>query len=253
MRSIAIIGCGPAGLLAAHAAVLGDLDPHMYSAEVKPSPNAKAVFLHRPIPDISSRTPDGLISFEKRGTAEGYAQKVYGSRDAPTSWGKFRAGAVPAWALAPAYEALWHLYRGTVRELVADPASVAGLVEDYPLVINTAPAYYLCHANHNFPTRDIWIRDGAQVGVRSNSMVYSGSPLDGWYRSADLFGVESTEFGHPVRNARHGIKVLESDCDCFPEVVRAGRWGTWRPGVLIHHAFEVAALNVANFNAEARR
>jgi hypothetical protein len=35
-------------------------------------------------------------------------------------------------------------------------------------------------------------------------------------------------------------KPLETDCTCWPKVVRAGRFGQWRKGVLTHHAYEMA-------------
>lgn len=81
--------------------------------------------------------------------------------------------------------------------------------------------------------------------VGRNSMVYNGDPRVAWYRSSDLFGVKSTEFASapPLlagQKLREGMKVLPTDCDCFPNIVRAGRWGRWKPGVLLHHAFETA-------------
>lgn len=122
-REVAIIGCGPAGLLAAHAAVLCDYAPTVLAARVEPSPTAPAVFIHRPIPDLCSAEPDAVVRFVKRGTSHGYAQKVYGDPEHPTSWEKFGAEAMPAWALAPVYGELWHLYSGAVRPRSAGPSS----------------------------------------------------------------------------------------------------------------------------------
>ena len=31
-------------------------------------------------------------------------------------------------------------------------------------------------------------------------------------------------------------KPIATNCDCFPNVIRAGRFGTWKKGVLTHDA-----------------
>lgn len=253
MREVAIIGCGPAGLLAAHAVTLAGLEPVVFSKDAEPSPRAAATFLHRAIPELTRDFPDDYIRFIKRGDAHGYAQKVYGDPEAPTSWAKFGEQAQPAWQLSPVYADLWDRYGGEVRECEITARRAVALAEDFPAVINTAPAPAICFGDCDFPSRQIWIREGAEIGTPRNSMVYSGSPLDAWYRSSDLFGVESAEYGHFVRDARRGMKVLPTNCRCHPTIIRAGRWGTWRPGVLLHQAYEVAEANAANLNAEYER
>jgi hypothetical protein len=242
-KEVAIIGCGPAGLLAAHAAELQGFEPVIYSKEVRKSPHANATYLHAAIPELTSESPDANIRFAKVGDGSGYAAKVYGEADRPTSWEKFDEGCHPAWALAPVYGDLWSLYRGSVKRAVADDALAVELVRNYGLVINTAPANCLCHdMTHEFRSRDIWVKDGAPKGVPENTMVYNGSPRWPWYRSSDIFGTRSTEYPCEAENhdpdLKRGIKVMGTNCDCHPAILRAGRWGTWEPGVLIHHAFE---------------
>lgn len=245
-RDVAIIGCGPAGLLVAHAVVLADYNPVIYSIKAEPSPAPAAVFLHRAIPDVSSREPDEMIDLIKLGDSVRYSRKVYGEAR-PTSWGKFASGFHPAWALGPTYDALWRLYGGTIREVPVGIAALENLSDSYPLVINTAPARQFCVSPlHSFPGCRIWIRDGAPAQVQPGSMVYNGRS-DPWYRASDLFGVRSTEYAREPYHFTHdhrreGLKVLDTDCDCHPTVVRAGRWGEWRSGVLLHHAFEKAQM-----------
>jgi hypothetical protein len=236
-KRVAVIGCGPAGLLAAHAAVLKGYEPTIFSKEVKPSPNARATYLHRAIPDITSGTPDGYVDFQKVGPEWGYAKKVYGTEFQRTSWSKFAEGEAPAWALAPAYETLWALYQGLIQEVEVSYGIASALKEDFPTVINAAPLPALCEGSCSFPGRPIWIRHEA-MDCQPMTMVYNGSPLYAWYRASNIFGIEAKEFSHPVPNASEGLKVLPTDCECHNDILRVGRWGTWKPGVLVHHAFE---------------
>lgn len=251
-RDVAVIGCGPAGLLVAHAVALADYNPVIYSIEAKQSPVAPAVFLHRSIPEVSSDMPDEMIDMVKLGDGSVYARKVYGE-DRLTSWNKFVAGLHPAWALRPVYDALWYLYGGAVREVEIMPETIKELEDSFPLIINTAPARALCLSSlHSFPGKTIWIRDDAPPVVGPGTMVYNGTS-DPWYRASDLFGVRSTEYSRDpkhikLEDRREGLKVLNTDCDCHPTVVRAGRWGEWRSGVLLHHAFEKAQMMM---NAQA--
>jgi len=239
-REVAIIGCGPAGLLAAHAAVLADYHPVIYSLRAERSPIPPAVMIHAAIPEVSESEPDARVMFTKLGDGHGYAAKVYGDPEHPTSWEKFTDGSRAAWALAPIYGRLWHLYRDLVKECEITPARARGLQREFATVINTAPLPSLCEGGHTFPSRPIWIKDHAPRWLPRDTMVYNGDERYDWYRASDFFGVRSTEYATPMAGARKGVKVQPTSCDCHPGMVRAGRWGTWQPGVLLHHAFDVA-------------
>lgn len=242
MTQVAIIGCGPAGLLAAHAAVVAGHTPVVYSHTTQPSPMAGGVYLHAPVPGITDRRADGLVQFIKLGPGSGYAAKVYGDPHAQTSWGVFTPGARPAWALQPAYEALWRLYGGSVRRLWATPDVAAQLAHDYPLVFSSAPLEALCTGGHKFPSRPVWYVDRAPAWVKDNQMVYNGEEDIPWFRASRVFGHAVMEFSREVRygQPRVGCKVLKTDCTCHPTIVRIGRWGTWQPGQLLHHAYRAA-------------
>lgn len=249
---VAILGAGPAGLLAAHAVALAGRLPVIFSAPnsegrdlaelYKPmrSKIGAATYLHAPIPDLTTGKPDDQIRFEKIGTAAGYAKKVYGDRLHETSWDRFE-GSHPAWALQPVYDELWARYFEQITPINIDAPMVAEFVDSFPLVISTIPPSAYCQEKaHEFPSRPIWVIDRALESVPPQTILYDGrvGAVGDRYRSSRVFGHESTEFAQEVPGAHPGIKVQSTNCDCFPEVVRAGRWGEWKPGVLVHHAFQ---------------
>lgn len=241
MKSVAIIGCGPSGLLAAHAASQLGMVVSIFSKDVRPSPHAHATFLHSDIPGLTSPAPDGTVEIRKVGDGEGYAQKVYKDRRKTTSWDKLPSGHMNAWSLRPVYRKLWERFGDRVRLSTASPELVRGLQGAYDYVINTVPAAAVCDdIHHKFPSEPIWVVEGQGnrvIGSNESYMLYNGNPRTLWYRQSNIFGVISTEFANPVKGASRGIKVLPTDCDCHPELIRVGRWGTWMPGVLLHSAY----------------
>jgi cation diffusion facilitator CzcD-associated flavoprotein CzcO len=245
---VAIIGCGPAGLLSAYAVTRGGGSVDIYSDRPEPSPMARGVYLHEAIPDLTSPNPDGHIVFRKVGTEEGYATKVYGYPVRRTSWSRFDEGLHAAWALAPAYHALWERYRDRVRRLRATPEVARELADAYTLVINTAPAHVICEGGqHVFESSPIWLVSAAPPFVQPNSVIYSGLDTHPWYRAQDLFGWRVTEFARkpPGTPSREGFKVVSTNCDCHPGIMRNGRYGMWTPGILLHAAFKRAEVMVS--------
>lgn len=249
-RSLAILGCGPAGLLTAHAAFLAGDQPYIFSDRIKPSVISGAQYLHDPIDDITSDDPDGILRYIKLGDMPGYADKVYGNTEAPCSWNKFPEGELPAWSMEVMYERLWSRYASMVVEQHIDAEVLMGMVPQFNMVISAIPLTALCHRpHHNFHSTRILIEDGcpALVGNEDNIIVYSGDPVHRWYRTSRIFGHESTEYaGWAIPNPgesgvyRTGIKPTWTTCNCWQDVHRVGRFGQWKKGVLVHHAFNEA-------------
>jgi hypothetical protein len=250
MTDVAIIGCGPAGLLAAHAVWQAGHTPHIYSDQAVPSPVHGGVYLHQRIPGVHlDDIPDGRVTFRKMGKAEGYATKVYGHAQAPTSWERLAVGQHPAWRLATTYGALWASWGETVQVLAVGPQQAAALAANYPVVLNSAPLHHLCYGGHQFPERPVWYLDTAPPWVGWNVMVYNGDLRTRWFRTSAVFGHRLTEYPCEVDGARVGRKVLLTDCTCHPDIIRIGRWGEWRPGVLLHHAYLQAKIAAEGLDA----
>lgn len=264
---IGILGCGPAGLLAAHAVASVGFEPVIFSRKVK-SYMTGAQFMHAPVPGITPQEPEGLINFEFIGSAEGYREKVYGPRPVEgadnrpdASWATYAAlEAVPAWNVMRMYDRLWSEHEQNIVEMNVTPEGLASMLstQAVDLVMNSIPLRALCVQQpnspyleegrpvHTFPFQEVNIHARALMGLRDFTVVYNGVPDMAWYRQSKIFGDGSTEYSTHVRTpplALYNIrKPIKTNCDCWPAVVRLGRYGSWSKGVLLHHAFLEAAV-----------
>jgi hypothetical protein len=242
---VAILGCGPAGLLAAESVAQHGGVPHIYSERRVQSQMPGAIFLHEAIPSVTAQRPDEYVLFQKLGTKQGYARKVYGFPEAECSWDKFPEGRQPAWDLKEVYDRLWSRWSLDVREERIGPRELLGLDNSYELVISTIPPRSYClDERHAFADRTVWIaphhRDACEQ-LGDPSIIYNGQDSDPYYRSSLLWGHGATEYGNLTDAVsgviNKGVKPLWTDCDCFPRVQRVGRFGKWQRGVLVHEAF----------------
>jgi threonine dehydrogenase-like Zn-dependent dehydrogenase len=248
---VAVLGCGPAGLLAAHAVALAGHEPVILSVKQK-SRIPGAVYLHERIPYLTPDEPEGHITFHRLGERDGYARKVYGNALAPVSWDTFPAGAYEAWSMMRLYDKLWDTY-GDLVEDVRMTEDVLHRVElEYKLVISSIPAKTLCHnPYHFFNGVAVWITNFAADLCPDNAIIYSGDEDHDWYRTSRIFGHGATEYAKAVTHVTQpdwpqivstfaGTKPTGTNCDCHERIKRVGRFGRWEKGVLVHHAFRQA-------------
>jgi hypothetical protein len=259
VSSVAILGSGPAGLLAALAVEHNGQTPVIFSKGEK-SEMFGAMYLHRAIPGLHQNplSPDFEIDIIKAGSKEGYAEKVYGDPSAPASWDHFTAGYTPAWDLHAAYDRLWERYVGNIRHVDLN-VGISGIIcHNYPFVFSTIPAPVLCERRHEFKKQDIWVVHGPwphEDQEADNMMYYNGIPEDEWYRFSQINRYQAWEYSHRPqwewedeegisgwqRHLSEGVKPLENNCTCWektPNFYRLGRFGKWQKGVLTHHAYE---------------
>lgn len=255
-KSVAILGAGPAGLLAAHAASQAGWDFRIFSIK-EPSPMDGAQYLHEPIDGLTGATPDATISYAKVGTAEGYAAKVYGDPLAPTSWAKFRQGDHPAWALHAAYDRLRDLYWSEVVDRSIEKGDISKIANGWNFVFNSLPAPALCsNRDHRFTSQRVHFADVSFNSI-DNFIVYNGRLQTDWYRTSSLFGHTSTEWSdhrpHPAGSAmREGVKPISTDCNCHAaheNLIRIGRFGEWRKAVLVNDAYRKVMRTLADYEA----
>jgi hypothetical protein len=236
-----VLGCGPSGLLAAKAVEDLGHEPIIYAIKRK-SDMPGAIYIHESLPGLTGVAPDAYVTFHKLGTREGYARKVYGHEDADCSWDDFPEGIKPAWDMRSTYDMLWLRYESRVFNKFVTADTVGQLLLRH-VVVNTIPAPMICQGDHYFEQKDIWVRHDFTMqspGVLDPCIVYNGDPVYGWYRASSLFGHQAMEFGHRVSKAAYGFKPISTNCDCHSgngTLVRAGRFGAWKKGVLVHHVY----------------
>lgn len=107
---VAILGCGPTGLLAAHACAMNYVDFDIYSRKRK-SELFGSQYLHEPIPGLTEESDRGVdVKYVVEGTPEEYRRKTHGKW-----WGGHVAPEDfepdhTAWDIRKAYNDLWMMY-----------------------------------------------------------------------------------------------------------------------------------------------
>lgn len=251
-KHVAILGCGPAGLLVAHAAASCGLEPVIYSRKER-SEIPGSQYLHRAVPGLTSVYPEGTVQYVRIGTADGYATKVYADAVRETGWDNYYQ-LYNSWNVVRAYDILWERYGDSVLNTELTQDMLVAITRQHPLVISTVPAYVLCLKTadrevedpHGFGSVPFWIRTLPTPvhDAKHDIVVYNGILTDDWYRWSILSGICSIEYAKKPMfeddKLKRGEKAIMNTCDCWSSIHRAGRWAEWRHGVLLNDAYEKA-------------
>lgn len=249
-----VLGCGPAGLLAAHALVTLGHEVEIVSKKRK-SEMYGAQYLHRPIPNLGRKPVEvAQIDYLLSGSIEGYRDKVYGENwsgvVSPDEFGNEENHL--GWDIRDVYDRLWRMYGHHVQDYdLPHGAAIQDLSRGYIRVVSTVPAPLLClrREEHVFRVQKVWaIGDAPERGIfcpvkeaPDNTVLCNGDPYVSWYRTANIFGYRTAEWPGGRRPPFEGVaevdKPLSTTCDCQPGVERAGRYGKWQKGVLSHTAY----------------
>jgi hypothetical protein len=261
-RRAAVLGCGPAGLFAAHGLVSNGWEVRIFSRPGKSSLYG-CQYLHAPIPGLTDEVEPRQVKYELVGTVEDYREKVYGL----TSPNQFLVSPQSieadhwAWDIRSAYEIAWDRYSPLVSEVPhIGPQQIISLSVGFDAVISSIPAFNLCYGDHQFRSIDVFaIGDAPALGVSSpvrvagdEHIICDATKERGWYRNANVFGHTTTEWPGRKRPPIPGLvkvsKPTGTDCTCFQRgggstipVLRVGRFGTWNKSVLSHTAYTEAA------------
>lgn len=260
MKSVAILGCGPAGLMVAHAAKMSGWDFRIYSRKAK-SQLFGAQYLHRPIPGLKHGGPR-MITYQMRGTAEEYRRKVYGETWDGTVSPEDYPEPHAAWDLRQAYEHMWFDYADEVVDVDLRECWPAGLdkrsfpVNTYTpdLVISTVPRTLWDDDNSHFERTYIWaLGDGDYERVHMHRpdpfhVVCDGTHDNPWYRVSNIFGYCTMEWPQfwnhpyatvtpPARGASRVAKPLRYTGTDHTGFIHLGRYGAWEKGVLTSDVF----------------
>jgi len=260
-KHVAILGCGPAGLMAAHAANMMGWSLDIYSKKVKSQLHG-AQYLHKPIPKIDTGGPN-LVSYKLRGTPEEYRSKVYGEDWDGTVSPEDLAENHPAWDLRQAYDWLWKEFEPWIKDCLIQGGENAFRnwvhFKGADLVISTVPRKLWAVKGDHFESTKIWaLGDGdPDVGLASQdnfTVICDGTPICDWYRSAKIFGHSTLEW--PYRELWRkppapGAVIVEKPLRCSSvgagDFIHMGRYGAWEKGILTsdvyYQAMKVFAID----------
>jgi hypothetical protein len=258
----AVLGCGPAGLLAAHGIAQAarnngvEAEVSIYSSKRK-SPLFGCQYLHRSIPGLDLRYQ--AVDYRLTGTLEEYRKKVYGIEDVAVSPGILEDDH-GAWDIRQAYDQLWDAFSPAIEDYFLTLGSwrlLRARLEEAgtDLVISTIPATVLCQGNVGsarctFHSEQIWaMGDAPDLGrgipefMRQppGTVLCNGEDGVPWYRISNVFGYHTAEWpeDHPApRGASKVTKPIKTTCKCHPTLHRSGRYARWTKGVLAHESYE---------------
>lgn len=265
-KPVAVLGAGPAGLLAAYAAREQGYEPIILSrpGDTPERPVAMSElhgcqYLHAPVPLPALAGTSVMVGYHLRGDANEYRHKVYGG-----SWqGNVSTDDLEethqAWDLRAVYAYLWADLAAYMRPMNLNRAVMANILsEDWHRVFVTVPAPALCAADHGFHYQQVWAM-GQRTGSTGfpfqcpeNTIICDGTREVGWYRMANVFGHTTVEWSRdrkpPISGVAQVKKPLHTDCDCWTQdhrVRRLGRFGRWEKGVLVHQAYYAVKRELA--------
>jgi len=248
--NVAILGCGPAGLIAAHACEETEgANVTIFSIKQK-SVLPGAMYLHEPIPGISPVYPDNFVQYVRLGTAEGYAKKVYGDAARYTAWERYLQ-AYPSWNLPLVYDTLWERYEWKILEtdFSNNDVGLHNIGYEFDVAISTLPQPLICQHEHEFRSTPYYIRtiEAPPLDKEKDIFIYNGYAHDQWYRWSIIGGICSIEYASEPPDYdesdptwKMGLKAVDNDCDCWPRIHRLGRWARWEHGVLLHDVYKGA-------------
>lgn len=254
---VLILGCGPAGLFAAQAAINTGAQVSIVSKKRR-SEMFGAQYLHQPIPQLSDLKAFREITYTLQGTPDQYREKIYGDRPGTRVSPESLVGKHRAWDIRQAYYRAYDKFEDWIidtqitgpQDLLDGIEVLHGIGGSFDLLINTIPMIMLCRDQdrHLFKSEDAYaIGDAPERGivcpvqVPPDSVICNGLPAPAWYRAANVFGYKTVEWPSrrkpPFENVSLITKPLSTTCDCWPEMLRIGRYGKWTKGVLAHQAY----------------
>lgn len=255
-KSVAILGCGPAGLLVAHAANLMGWNFRVYSRKQQ-SKLYGAQYFHKVIPDLDCGGPR-IVDYVLRGTSEQYRRKVYGDDWGGTVSPEDYTEAHHAWDIRQGYQELWDTYSDVICDCHINtknvgPAKHAEIFGHHDLVISTVPRKIWAQPGDVFESQKIWaLGDCEDERVRMYrppefTVVCDGTDNHSWYRVSNIFGYCTMEWpwhkfdaeliGPPARGASVVEKPLSHNSTAASDFIHLGRYGAWQKGVLTTDAF----------------
>jgi hypothetical protein len=255
-KRVTILGAGPSGMMAAHAA--GQLGFEIDIIDRDPDRDRKSngiFFLHDDCElGLKSTTLEQRLIGPVKSTeqiTQAYGKKVYGSDVAKLSvMNAIYDSAVLAYNAGEAMELLWDFYGSRLQ--IKTIQGIDDIKEFDGLVISTIPAPVLFpELNFNFVDTTIEYWDAESLNV----CFYNINEHTPWYRYSSLFGQTVVEFGKDMFIPKSSTTFAESrqrkytqvtkvtkviDGDPLPNIKNlfcVGRFGAWDKTQLTHTVY----------------
>ena len=273
---IAILGCGPTGLLAAHACALADVEFRIFSKRRK-SQLYGSQYLHEPIPGVVTEYEGRQVKYVNVGTPEEYRRKTHG---------KFWDGIIApedfetehmAWDIREAYHRLWLMYGGCVEDFQIPSRLMENGkpdwarehpylhlrheldIESFDLVISTVPRNMWAVSDDQFIYSLGWaIGDAPENGtfvpyeIDDMTIECNGSKFVAYNRLSNVFGYKTVEWPAWMRGVEitamtgkepsrlvKPLRYIPSGMNCpWNSWLHVGRYGQWQKGILTTDAFK---------------
>lgn len=237
---VIVIGCGPAGLAAAHAAVGLGAEVEIIAPKAM-TPQNGPLLLQRPIPGVNLGHPDGTIhQIVIGGTILDYRYKLYGDINIGIN-GDVLKKMYHAWKHRETYCRLWDMYQDRITDRKVGWRELRRLHESVDLVISTANAHSLCFQGHSFVSKSVVITPTCSwPDQRDNTIIFNAAEEVPWVRSSKVFGHEVTEWplsADRPDDSRVILKPISTNCSCYPHVLRTGRFGKFHNETWVDTAY----------------
>lgn len=258
VKEALILGCGPTGLIAAHACRLAGVHFTILSKKRK-SELYGSQYLHGPIEDIVGEAEGEWVKYVNVGTPEQYRRKTHG---------KFWDGIIApedfetkhmAWDIRTAYQRLWRKYSDFVVNFDIESYAKLNHFADlalYDVVISSIPRTLWKLPGEKFTYSQGWtMGDAPERGVfvpyevDDMTIVCDGSESVHYNRLSKVFGYTTVEWpDHTDTSLLPGgaakfTKPLRCETDQdnptnHPRWLHVGRFGEWQKGVVVTDAFD---------------
>lgn len=250
-KTVGIFGCGPSGLMVAHAAEMLGWNFKVFSKKRK-SFLFGSQYLHKPIPGMTD-SHAAIVEYHLEGTPESYRRKVYGdSWDGTVSPEDLEQDHY-AWDIRSTYDKMYEAYEDTIIDCEVDSSWLRNREWQHglDLVVSTVPRKIWAQPGDQFLSSSVWAYgDAPELGQfapfrpRNFTVICDGTDDVGWYRASNIFGYCTIEWPENTKPPLNGISLVEKplshNSSSANDFVHLGRYGAWQKGILTTDVFDSA-------------
>lgn len=253
---IAVLGAGPAGVLASAKAMEMGHSVAIFS-DRQPGKLLGAQYLHCPPPIVSVNEFD--INYELQGSVEGYRSKVYGDNwtgdVSPVVIEEHSHG----WDIREAYFKLLNQLKINEAHFTSfKELEESDILDRFDKVFSSIPRPVWKVPGEEFKAQEVWAigMDESQVPITSvpkNTVICNGNNVPSWYRASNIDGWHTVEWPFNgdswrkrpiipgVAKIKKPLEVISSPYQKNPAddaLIHIGRYGEWKKGILSSHAMQ---------------